>query len=122
MNTDSVFNELRKRIKDSDVSQNAMANTLGVQQASISKFLAGKTGLSAETFLQLLFFVGGDVRFDKDTVTNGQCLAELNEARRHIAGLQHRIVELEAENHVQERMLDKLIGTQEPLLTKKTSA
>ena len=119
MDTKEIFDELRVRVKAADASQNAIAGALGIQQASISKFLAGKIGLSAETFLQLLLYIGGVVSFDKDTAANSKCMQELAAARKELALLRQRVVELEAECRVQERMLDRIIGRPD---AKKTSA
>ena len=120
MNTQDVFDELRARVRASGVSQNAMANALGIQQASISKFLAGKMGISAETFLQLLLFVGGMVSFDKDAAVNEQCAKELAATRKELAAVRQRVIELEAECRVQERMLERLMVY--PPESKKTPA
>jgi len=116
MDRQSIYAELKARIEASGVAQNRIAAATGVKQPSISRFLAEKTGLSADSFLALLAFVGGDVSFYKDEggVPCAQALAENAELKTKVASL-------EGENKALRDILDRVL-TQDSPLSRASSA
>ena len=69
MKEDIVFENLRSRIlslvKDG-LSQSKISRDANIKQPVLSTFINGKAGISAETLVRLLDYVGADVVFDKD--------------------------------------------------------
>ena len=57
MNIDQFRTDFKKALEASGKSVFAVARERNVQQASLSRFLAGRTGLNAETLLALYPFV-----------------------------------------------------------------
>lgn len=121
MDATPIFEELKRRIIATEVSQNAIANTIQIQQGSISRFLAGRTGLQAEAFLKLLYYVGGSVSFGGDAVSDMLCIKERDELRAENDRLKQRLIELEAECRTQQRLLDKLLDGVSLSPTRKTA-
>ena len=109
MDTNTIFSELRRRIAATGMTQSAIAEALDIQQSSISRFLSSRTGLQADVFLKLLLFVGGGVTFGDKQFDESPCIKEREMLRSENDQLKQRIVELEAENRTQQRMLDKLL-------------
>lgn len=109
MDATPIFEELKRRIVATEVSQNAIAGIIQIQQASISRFLAGRTGLQAEAFLKLLYYVGGSVSFGGEAVSDMPCIKERDELRAENDRLKQRVIELESECRTQQKMLDKLL-------------
>ena len=70
MNIDQFRTDFKKALEASGKSVFAVAQERNVQQASLSRFLAGRTGLNAETLLALYPFVypGGHPSMDDSPV------------------------------------------------------
>ena len=57
MNIQKFREDLRKRLSETGKSQLRLSIDLELEQASISRFLSGKSGLSGEAILKLWAFV-----------------------------------------------------------------
>lgn len=58
-----IYTKLREAIRASGISQVELAQKTGMQQASISRFIKGTQGLSAEYVLSLIGFLNGQIVF-----------------------------------------------------------
>ncbi len=69
MSENNIIETLRLRVKDlldrKEVSQNALAKALEVEQASLSRFVNGKSGISGEAFVKLLTYMNGKITYDE---------------------------------------------------------
>ena len=61
MNMNEFRTTLKATLKQRKMSVNALAKDKGLPQASLSRFLTGKTELHGKTLLSLLVFVYGDI-------------------------------------------------------------
>lgn len=75
MSENSIIETLRDRVKglfaSGEVSQNALAKTLGVEQASLSRFVNGKSGISGEAFVKLLTYMNGTILYNDSPTMRG---------------------------------------------------
>lgn len=66
MNID-IIESLRKKLSEffekKELSQNEVAQKLGIEQASLSRFVNGKQSISGENFVKLFTFLDGEMRF-----------------------------------------------------------
>jgi transcriptional regulator with XRE-family HTH domain len=56
-----IFEELRRRLRDSTLTPYEIAKSSGVDRAAISRFLAGRRGLSVESIEKIVPILGIDI-------------------------------------------------------------
>ena len=69
MKEDIIFDTLRTRIQSflkDGLSQSKISRDANIKQPVLSTFISGKAGVSAETLIRLLDYVGADVVFDDE--------------------------------------------------------
>jgi transcriptional regulator with XRE-family HTH domain len=54
----SVIDQLRKAIEDSDESQRAIADSTGIDQGNLNRFVRGERSVSLENFAKLCLHLG----------------------------------------------------------------
>lgn len=61
MNIEQFRNDLKVALEQKQKSANSLARETGIQQASLSRFMSGKTSLDGDAVLRLWSFVYGSL-------------------------------------------------------------
>lgn len=59
----SLKKAISSALKSRGMTQQELCNVAGVQQGSLSRFLRGVTGISGNSFMKLVVYLGGELTF-----------------------------------------------------------